>query len=75
MTKTITFATVHFAVAFCVGWLLTGSVWAGGLIALIEPAVNTIAYHLHEKVWIRVARSREHREARIEVDLEDAVAR
>ncbi len=49
--KTITFACVHFTVAFSVTYALTGSVALGGLIALIEPACNTIAYYLHERAW------------------------
>jgi uncharacterized membrane protein len=55
MIKTMTFAAVHFSVAFAVGYLLTGSVVVGGLLALVEPAVNTVAYHVHEKVWARIA--------------------
>ena len=54
MTKTITFAIVHFAVAFSVGYVMTGSVLVGGAIALIEPSINTLAYHLHERVWTRL---------------------
>lgn len=53
MTKTMSFAVVHFTVAFSVGWLLSGSVLVGGAIALVEPAVNTVAYHFHEKAWNR----------------------
>ena len=56
MTKTMSFAAVHFTVAFSVGYLMTGSVLVGGAIALVEPAINTIAYHFHEKVWNRVQR-------------------
>ncbi|RUO18882.1 DUF2061 domain-containing protein [Aliidiomarina haloalkalitolerans] len=51
MKKTMTFAVVHFTVAFTVTYLLTGSWVLGGLIALIEPAVNTVAYFFHEKAW------------------------
>jgi uncharacterized membrane protein len=51
MTKTISFACVHFAVAFTVAYVLTGSVAVGGLVALVEPLCNTVAYHLHEKAW------------------------
>ncbi len=51
MTKTMSFAAVHFTVAFSVGYLMTGSVLIGGAIALVEPAVNTVAYHFHEKFW------------------------
>lgn len=53
MTKTLTFAVVHFCVAFTVAYLLTGSVLVGGAVALIEPAVNTVAYFLHEQAWER----------------------
>lgn len=53
MTKTLTFAAVHMTVAFCVGYLMTGSVLVGGALALVEPAVNTVAYFFHEKVWER----------------------
>lgn len=58
MIKTATFAAVHFTVAFTVAWLLTGDVLIGGLVALIEPAVNTVAYFFHEKVWQRVEKNR-----------------
>lgn len=54
MTKTLSFAAVHFTVAFSVGYLMTGSVLVGGAIALVEPAVNTVAYHVHEQVWSRL---------------------
>ena len=54
MTKTISFAAVHFTVAFGVGYALTGSWVIGGALALVEPACNTVAYHFHEKVWKRI---------------------
>lgn len=54
MTKTASFAVVHFTVAFTVGYAMTGSVVVGGAIALVEPAVNTVAYFFHEKVWERI---------------------
>ncbi len=57
MIKTITFAGVHFTVAFTVAYLLTGSIAVGGLVALVEPLCNTVAYHLHEKAWRRFART------------------
>ena len=58
MKKTLSFAVVHFTVAFSLGYLLTGSVWVGGALALIEPALNTFAYHLHERAWDRWAPAR-----------------
>ena len=55
MLKTLSFAAVHFTVAFTIGYLLTGSVLVGGTMALIEPACNTVAYYFHEKAWARLA--------------------
>jgi uncharacterized membrane protein len=51
MTKTATFAILHFTVAFTVGYLLTGSAMVGGLLAVIEPACNTVVFYFHEKAW------------------------
>jgi uncharacterized membrane protein len=58
MTKTMTFAAVHFSVAFSVGYAMTGSVLVGGAIALVEPAINTVAFYLHEQVWNRVQKAK-----------------
>lgn len=54
MLKTISFAIMHFTVAFTVAYLLTGDLLVGGLVALVEPAVNTVGYVVHEKVWQRL---------------------
>jgi uncharacterized membrane protein len=64
MTKTITFAIMHFSVAFGVTYALTGDVVIGSAVALVEPAVNTVAYYLHERVWERVRRYRSARGGR-----------
>lgn len=48
MAKTFSFAILHFSVAFTVGYLLTGSVVVGGLLAVIEPACNTVVFYFHE---------------------------
>lgn len=53
MVKTISFAIMHFTVAFSVVYVLTGSFIIGGLVALVEPAINTVAYYFHEKLWDR----------------------
>lgn len=53
MTKTLSFAAVHFSVAFSIGYLVTGSLIAGGTLALVEPLCNTVAYYFHEKLWAR----------------------
>ncbi len=51
MKKTITFAAIHFTIAFTVAYLLTGDILIGSLIAMIEPSVNTLAFYIHERVW------------------------
>ena len=51
--KTLTFAILHMSVAFSVVWFMTGSWALGGAVALIEPAINTVAYFFHEKLWER----------------------
>ena len=57
MKKTLSFAAIHFSVAFSVGYIMTGSVAVGGAIALVEPACNTVAYFFHEKFWQRLGHS------------------
>ena len=53
LAKTLSFAAIHFTVAFTLGWLLTGSLVIGSLLALVEPACNTVAFYVHEKLWSR----------------------
>jgi uncharacterized membrane protein len=55
MIKTLTFAAVHMAVAFTVGYAMTGSLAVGGALALVEPLVNTVAFYFHEKAWAAFA--------------------
>jgi uncharacterized membrane protein len=59
MRKTLSFASVHFVVAFVVGYAMSGSLLVGGALALVEPACNTVAFHLHERVWQRFERRRD----------------
>ncbi|MEQ8602042.1 MAG: DUF2061 domain-containing protein [Marivibrio sp.] len=51
--KTATYALMHLVVAMAVAYALSGS-WKVALgIGLIEPAVQTLAYMVHERVWKR----------------------
>lgn len=59
MKKTITFAVMHFTVAFTVAYLLTGSVVVGGAVALVEPAINTVAFYFHEMAWKKLEARKE----------------
>lgn len=52
--KTLTYGIMHFVVAFAVSYVLTGSLAIAGAIAMVEPLVQTFAYHFHEKAWKKV---------------------
>lgn len=65
LLKTFTFALLHFGVAFSVAYLLTGSIAIATGVGLIEPLVNTVAFHFHERAWHRAeGRRRASRRAR-----------
>ena len=51
MVKTLTFAILHFSVAFSVAYALTGSIGISSTVALVEPIVNTVVFYFHEKIW------------------------
>ncbi len=53
LLKTGTYGAMHLAVAVAVAFAVSGS-WAIALgIGLVEPLVQTIFYHLHERLWGR----------------------
>lgn len=54
LLKTLSFAVLHFGVAFTVAYALTGSIAIATGIGLIEPAANTVAFYFHERAWRRV---------------------
>ncbi|OOF28907.1 DUF2061 domain-containing protein [Salinivibrio sp. IB872] len=58
MKKTLSFAAIHFSIAFTVAYVLTGDIIIGSLIAMTEPTVNTGAFYLHEKLWQLSRRAR-----------------
>ncbi|AFT71950.1 putative membrane protein [Alloalcanivorax dieselolei B5] len=62
MVKTFSFGIMHISVAFLVVWAMTGDWRIGGATAMVEPCVNTVAYHFHEKIWKRWQRRRVPRE-------------
>ena len=49
MKKILTFAALHFTIAFSVAYVLTGGILIGSLITMIESSVNTVAFYFHEK--------------------------
>ncbi|MEQ3747424.1 MAG: DUF2061 domain-containing protein [Henriciella sp.] len=51
INRTMTYGAMHLVVAMLVAYAVTGSLAAAFAIGLIEPAVQTVAYHFHEKAW------------------------
>ena len=51
MAKTASYGIMHLCIATTVAYAVTGN-WQMSLgIGLIEPAVQTVAYVLHERAW------------------------
>ena len=62
MIKTITFAILHFSVAFSVAYILTGSIGGSSAVALVEPIVNTVVFYFHEKAWNRYEKNKSEKQ-------------
>ena len=59
--KTLTYSLTHLIVAIAVTYALTQNWRAALAVGLIEPAVQTLAYALHERVWTRLGARRAQR--------------
>lgn len=53
LLKTGSFALLHFSVGFGVAYLISGSLPVALGVALIEPAVNTVVFFFHERIWAK----------------------
>lgn len=51
LSKTLTYCVMHFMVAFCVAYVLSGNFIVALSIGTIEPLVQTFCYFWHERVW------------------------
>ena len=49
--KTLMWRIISTATTFTVAYIVTGSLEAGGIIALIETGIKTIQYYFHERGW------------------------
>jgi uncharacterized membrane protein len=51
VAKTSTYGVMHFVVAVSVAFALTRDWRIALAIGLLEPAVQTVAYAAHERLW------------------------
>ena len=57
MALAIIFFVGHIVIAMIVVSLVTGaSIWEAGLVALIEPAVNSVWFYVLHKLWTKYGR-------------------
>ncbi len=59
--KTGSYSLMHLVVAIAVTYTITRDWRAALAVGLIEPAVQTVAFLIHDRVWARI-------EARAEVE-------
>ena len=54
VAKTASYSLTHLVVAVSVAYALTEDWRIAHGIGLIEPAIQTVAYAVHERVWTRI---------------------
>jgi uncharacterized membrane protein len=52
----MTYSVMHMVVAFLVAYAISLDWRVAISISLVEPAVQTVAYYFHEKLWAKKAR-------------------
>ncbi|OYX42268.1 MAG: hypothetical protein B7Z02_12640 [Rhodobacterales bacterium 32-67-9] len=58
--KAILWNALGLASMCLVGFLMTGSLAAGGAIAVVNTAVGLTSYILYERLWARISWGRSH---------------
>ncbi len=54
LAKAFTYRIICTTETFLIGWLITGSLTAGGLIAAILFCIKIVTYFVHERLWERI---------------------
>lgn len=63
IAKTMTYSVMHMVIAFLVAYAISLDWRVAISISLIEPAVQTVAYYFHEKIWAKKTRKPKLRHA------------
>ena len=53
--KALCWQAMGLTTMFLVGFVVTGSVTSGGLMAVINTLIGLIVYFLYERVWNRIS--------------------
>ncbi|MEM8788648.1 MAG: DUF2061 domain-containing protein [Pseudomonadota bacterium] len=54
LAKALCWQAIGLVTGTAIGAMFTGSVWAGGGLAVTSAGVGLVAYVLHERAWSRV---------------------
>ena len=54
LAKTLTWRITGSSSTFAIAYLITGSIGASSGIAVVQMAVNTVLYLIHERAWSRI---------------------
>ena len=54
IVKALTWQAMGLFVMMLISWAVTGSVTAGGMIAVLGAASGMVTYILHERLWARI---------------------
>ncbi|MBK0399291.1 DUF2061 domain-containing protein [Limibaculum sp. M0105] len=55
IAKAVCWQALGVVVMTLLGYLFTGSVGAGGALAVTSAAIGTVNYVAHERVWARIS--------------------
>ena len=55
LAKAITWQTLGLFTMTVIGFIFTGSVSAGGSLAIASALTGVVCYMIHERVWTRVS--------------------
>lgn len=58
--KTMSYSVMHLIVAFLVAYAVSRDLQIALGISLLEPAVQTVFFYFHEKIWARIAPAHTH---------------
>jgi uncharacterized membrane protein len=63
LKKTASYYVLHVLVASLVAYAVTGNLAVSLTLSLLEPTVQAVAFFFHEKVWERIGRKPDRRQA------------
>ena len=55
LIKATIWSLMGLAIMSLIGWLATGSVTVGGVMALINTCIGLVMYVLYERVWASIS--------------------